>query len=190
MRPPLVFLGSSTCPVAIQSTSIVVGNESHSGTLTTNGLITAKGGINMGTSLITLELPIAIRSNLNLGYMISYSSFASTVYFGASNAVTNFWSFSLFPIGIWLVNIKLQFNVLSTTSNITVMCGTGVGTNKQYGVVNKPTSISQQTTICLNSILATSSKIANVYVSGTATYSAGTPNLIGLDSSIIFTRIG
>ena len=165
-----VSIGSSTMPTVV------------------NGSLTAAEGLNMGTSQIALGSPAVPRAEGNLGYVFLYNSFATSVTFSATTVGRLFWSQANWPIGVWIANITLQCSPTSTTSNIALSFG-DASAAKNYGYVLKPLATTQQTTICMNTVISLTNATTTLYVSGTATFSAAVPSLLGANSSIVLTRI-
>ena len=172
----------------IETSSIgLTGALSHTGTeVNVTGMLYANAGLNMGSSLIDLGQPTATRVSGNLGYV--YTGTLSNQNLSTNNRTLL--NLIGWPIGVWAVNIKLQFTVHPGISNINILFGRNVNYT-QYAYIQQPTTATQSKSVfvSINTVCALLVP-SHFQINSNATYTGTVPSLSGAGSSVSITRIG
>ena len=168
------------------STLSSTGDLSIGGSLTSSGLIYANGNLSMGSALINLGAPSAVRTALHLGFGHG-TGYSSAITLAATGQNTPLWS-GEYTIGVWIVVVQFHFIVNTSVSNITIQLGSTLG-GSDYGLVSQQMNTALPTTVSLNTVVSLAA-VTNLYVGAVPTYTGAAPSLSQFYSWVILNRIG
>jgi hypothetical protein len=174
----------------VETTSVeVTGASTHTGSVEVTGMLYANGGVSMGSALIDLGLPTAPRVSTNLGYVFTSTSF-SAVNLGSSGISRALWNFDTWPVGVWVINILLEFTAHPGISNLAVSFGSSTAYRK-YGWIQQPTTVTQSKSVNFSMCTAFAMTVqGNLQINCIANYTGTVPSLIAAGSSVTMTRVG
>ena len=174
----------------IETSSVgLTGAMTHTGTeVNVTGMLYANAGLSMGSALIDLGQPTATRVIGNLGYVSTTTLVNQN--FGSTANNRTLWNFIGWPIGVWAVNIKLQFSVHPGISNINVNFGRNVNYT-QYAYIQQPTTATQSKSVFVSiNTVCVLPVPSQIQINCTATYTGTVPSLLGEGIPVSITRIG